>query len=60
MAEPTRPGGTKAVMVETLLIKHQLLVMSRSHRRAPRFSPLDRVLFGLFFFANESAAVFDF
>ncbi len=28
------PGGTRAVIAETLLIKHQLVVLNRSRRRA--------------------------
>jgi putative transposase len=44
-----RPGGgARAVIAETLLIKQQLIVMNRSRRRAPKLSPLDRFLFGLF------------
>ncbi len=44
-----RPGaGARAVIAETLLIKQQLIVMKRSHRRAPKPLPLDRYLFGLF------------
>jgi hypothetical protein len=38
-------GGVYAVMVETLLAKHQLIVMKRSQQRA-KLSSLDRVVFG--------------
>ena len=41
------PGGVRAVIVESLLLKHQLLVLSRSRRRAPRLTPRDRLLFGI-------------
>jgi hypothetical protein len=37
------PGGVRAVIVESLLLKHQLLVLSRSRKRAPRLTPLDRL-----------------
>ena len=41
------PGGVRAVVAETLLVKHQLLVLSRSQRRAPNLRPMDRVVAGL-------------
>jgi hypothetical protein len=41
------PGGVRAVIVESLLLKHQLLVLSRSRRRAPRLTSWDRLLFGI-------------
>src|SRR5450759_3127158 len=41
------PGGVRAVIVESLLLKHQLLVLSRSRRRASRLTPWDRLLFGI-------------
>ena len=40
------PGGTKAVIAENLLLKQQLLVVTRSRRRAPNLSPPDRFLMG--------------
>ena len=33
------PGGVRAVIVESLLLKHQLLVLSRSRKRASRLTP---------------------
>src|SRR5450755_4273010 len=41
------PGGVRAVIVESLLHKHQLLVLSRSRRRDSRLTPWDRLLFGI-------------
>ncbi len=38
------PGGTQAVVADSLLMKQQLLVISRSRRRAPNLSALDRIL----------------
>jgi hypothetical protein len=38
------PGGTRAVIAETLLIKHQLSVLSRSRRRAPNLTATDRIV----------------
>jgi hypothetical protein len=40
------PGGTKAVVADSLLMKQQLLVINRSPRHAPNLSTLDRLLFG--------------
>lgn len=42
-----QPGGTRPVVAESLLIKHQLLIVSRSKRRAPALRPSDRVVAGL-------------
>lgn len=39
--------GTRAVLAESLLLKHQLLVLQRSRHRAPNLRPADRVLLGL-------------
>jgi transposase InsO family protein len=41
------PGGTRAVVADSLLMKQQLLVIHRARRRAPNLSTLDRFLFGL-------------
>jgi putative transposase len=40
------PGGTRAVVADSLLSKQQLLVISRSRRRAPNLSAIDRLLLG--------------
>lgn len=42
-----RSGGVKALLVENLLLKHQLMIARRSRRRAPNLRSLDRLLFGL-------------
>lgn len=42
-----QPGGTRSVIAESLLIKHQLLIVSRSKRRSPALRPSDRVIAGL-------------
>ena len=42
----TGTGGARAVLAENLLLRHQLLVLRRNRRRAPRFSPADRLLQG--------------
>jgi putative transposase len=39
-------GGVKAVMAENLLLKQQLLVLRRAHKRAPNLTASDRLLCG--------------
>lgn len=41
------PGGARSIIAESLLLKHQLLVLNRSRSRAPNLRPLDRVIAGL-------------
>src|SRR5215468_219644 len=41
-----QPGGLRAVIAESVLIKHQLLVLNRSRRRAPNLHILDRLIAG--------------
>ena len=41
-----RPSGTRSVVAESLLIKHQLLIINRSRQRAPALRPSDRVIAG--------------
>jgi hypothetical protein len=40
------PGGAKAIIAENLLLKQQLLVVTRSERRAPNLSTADRFIMG--------------
>ena len=40
------PGGAKAIVADSLLMKQQLLIINRSRRRAPNLSALERFLFG--------------
>ena len=39
-----RPGGVRSVVAESLLLKHQLLTLRRSRKRAPKLTPWDRLL----------------
>ena len=41
-----QPGGVRAVIAESVLIKHQLLILNRSRRRAPNLRILDRLIAG--------------
>lgn len=34
-----RPRGVRAVIAESVLTKHQLLILNRSPRRAPNLAP---------------------
>jgi hypothetical protein len=38
-----RPGGVRAVVAESILTKHQLLILNRSRRRVPNLRMLDRL-----------------
>ena len=42
-----RPGGVRAVVAESLALKHQLLISNRSHRRALSLTTLDRIVLAL-------------
>jgi transposase InsO family protein len=41
------PGGARSVVAESLLVKHQLLILNRSRTRAPNLQPSDRLIVGL-------------
>lgn len=41
-----QPGGMRAVMAESVLTRHQLLILSRPRRRAPSLRILDRLIAG--------------
>jgi putative transposase len=40
------PGGIRSVVAESVLIKHQLLILNRSHQRAPNLRAFDRFVAG--------------
>src|ERR1700746_2056205 len=41
-----QPGGVRAVIAESVLAKHQLLILNRSRRRAPNLRVPDRLIAG--------------
>ncbi len=41
------PGGARSIVAESLLVKHQLLILNRSRVRAPVLRPSDRAIVGL-------------
>jgi hypothetical protein len=46
LAKLLRPGGSRAVIAENLLLKQQLIIHSRSRQRAPNLTTRDRALLG--------------
>ena len=42
-----RPSGARAIVAESLVLKHQLLILNRSRKRAPHLTVWDRLLLGL-------------
>src|SRR5258708_19674271 len=46
IAKLMRPGGVRAVVAESLLLKHQLVIGSRARRRAPNLNSFDRFVLG--------------
>ena len=42
-----RPGGIRSVIAESVLLRHQLLVLKRPRQRAPDLRPVDRIVAGL-------------
>ena len=47
MARLAGPGGVRAVVAESVLVKQQLLILNRSRTRSPRLRLGDRVVTGL-------------
>ena len=50
LATPARlagPGGARSVVAESVLVKHQLLILNRSRKRSPNLRASDRVVAGL-------------
>jgi putative transposase len=41
------PGGARSIVSESLLLKHQLLILNRSRARAPNLRPIDRIIASL-------------
>jgi putative transposase len=42
-----RPGGLRSVVAESVLVKHQLLILNRGHKRAPNLRAADRMIAGV-------------
>jgi len=41
------PGGARAVVAESVLVKQQLLILNRSRRRSPHLRRADRIVAGV-------------
>ena len=41
------PGGVRAVVAESVLVKHQLLILNRSRKRSPNLRLADRLVAGV-------------
>ena len=42
-----RPRGVRAVVAESVLVRHQLLILNRGRKRAPNLRVFDRIIAGL-------------
>jgi len=42
-----KPGGLRSVVAESVLVKHQLLILNRGRKRAPNLRATDRIIVGL-------------
>jgi len=42
-----KPGGLRAVVAESVLTRHQILILNRSRKRAPNLRVYDRIIAGL-------------
>jgi uncharacterized protein YdhG (YjbR/CyaY superfamily) len=47
VARLAAPSGARSVVAESVLVKHQLLILNRSRKRSPNLRPSDRVVAGL-------------
>ena len=43
----TRPGGVRGVVAESVLVRHQLLILNRGRKRAPNLRVADRFIAGV-------------
>ena len=46
LAKLLEPGGAKAIVADSLVMKQQLLIVNRSGQRAPNLTATDRMLLG--------------
>jgi len=47
MVRLTKPGGLRAMVAESVLVRHQLLILNRGRKRAPNLKVSDRFIAGL-------------
>ena len=42
-----KPGGLRCVVAESVLVRHQLLILNRGRKRGPKLRAADRIITGL-------------
>ena len=47
LVQLAKPGGLRSVVAESVLVRHQLLVLNRGRKRAPNLRAADRIIAGL-------------
>src|SRR6202171_1066536 len=47
LARLTRPAGLRMVVAESVLVRHQLLILNRGRKRAPNLRPTYRMIAGM-------------
>src|SRR5215467_8961986 len=47
LARLAGPGGLRSVVAESVLVRHQLLILNRRRKRAPNLRATDRIIAGL-------------
>src|SRR5215472_1939869 len=47
LARLSRPGGLRSVVAESILGRHQLLILNRGRKRSPNLRAADRIIAGL-------------
>ena len=52
-----RPGGLRSVVAELVLVKHQLQILNRGHKRVPNLRAADRIIAGWCTFFMRPARV---
>ena len=52
------PGGVRSLVAESLLLKHQLLIVNRSRQRSPNLPSSDRILAGLLVLLVDTQLVY--
>src|SRR5215469_13126805 len=57
LARLARPGGLRSVVAESVLVRHQLLILNRGRKRSPNLRAADRILAGLCTRFTRSARV---
>ena len=47
MIKLLKPNGAKAIAAKNIMLRQQLITLSRQHKRSPRLNTSDRIIFGL-------------